>query len=118
MSLFEKYGGERFWGPVFVSFLDTLRREEQLSHYFTGVDIATLGRSMLLLFQQALGFDPGHFPISIRRIHTHMHIQQQDFSRFLEIFEETIKRNGVEQEDGEEIAEVLLAFQRDVVERK
>ena len=51
-------------GPAFESFLDSLRtEEEEMTHYFAGVDLATLGRSMLPLFQQALGFDPGHFPL-------------------------------------------------------
>lgn len=118
MSLFDKYGGDSFWGPVFVSFLDTLRAEEELAHYFTGADLATVGRSMRTLFQQALSFEPGHFPISIRRTHAHMHIQQSHFNRFLQLFREIITRNGVGEEDAREVTEVLLAFQRDVVKRK
>lgn len=118
MSLFDKYGGEKYWGPVFISFLDTVRQDEQLGRFFTGADLVSVGRSMLTLFQQALGFEAGHFPTSIRRTHAHLNILQSDYAQFIRLFDAIIKRNGVADADASEITEVLLAFQRDIVKKE
>lgn len=117
MSLFDKYGGERYWTSVLTSFLQTVAQEEQLGHFFTGVNLTTLCSSMVVLFQQALGFDPGHFPTSIHRTHAHLNIQLSHFNRFVQVFQEAIVKNGVTDDDVREITEVLLAFQREVVKK-
>lgn len=117
MSLFDKYGGERYWTSVLTSFLQSVARDEQLSHFFTGVNLTTLCNSLVLLFQQALGFDPGHFPSNIHRTHAHLDIRPSHFTRFVQVFQEEIVKNGVTDDDVREITEVLLAFQRDVVKK-
>ena len=117
MSLFEKYGGQRYWETVITTFLGTLWRDEQLGHFFTGANQATIHASLVTLFQQALSFDPGHFPTSIRRTHYHLDLHQSHFDRFAEIFHEEIVKNGVTQDDLREIMDVLLAFKQEVVRK-
>lgn len=117
MSLFEKYGGERYWETVITAFLGTLWQDEQLGHFFAGANQATMHASLVTLFRQALGFDPGHFPTSIRRAHSHLDIKQSHFDRFVEIFHEEIVKNGVTEDDVREIMDVLLVFKQEVVKK-
>jgi hemoglobin len=115
MALYDKYGGRAFWSDAVEVFYGRLLQDPQLSRYFVGRDVNKVKAMNTHLLECALGNTSEHFSVSVKRVHADMTIDRTAFNRFLELFTAVLREKGVAASDMQEIAEVLTAFEDDVL---
>lgn len=115
MALFDKYGGMSFWSGAVDTFYGRLLQDPHMSRYFVGRDVNKVKAMNTHLLECALGNTSEHFSVSVKRVHANMTIDRSAFTRFLELFTEVLREQGVSAADLEEIGEVLTAFEDDVL---
>lgn len=114
-SIFDRYGGQAFWDTVLDEFYQLNLEDPELLSFFQGKDVNRIKEMYRCLLRAALREAGEHFPVSIKRVHKDMPITSFAFDKFTQNLQTVISRNGVNDEDKEEIILVIMAFKEDIV---
>ena len=113
-SIYDKYGGERFWETLVDQFYDKNLNDPMLKNYFEGKDINRVKLMNRGLLAAALRTSEDHFSISVKRVHKNFGIGGNTFDRFVGNLRIVLDQNRVTADDIEEILIVVNSFKEDV----
>ena len=114
-SVYDKYGGQDFWEEVFNRFYEFNLNDQILQSYYAGTDIERVKLMNRRLLCTALRPSTDHFPLSIKRIHQSMNINEHQFNIFVANLALTLREKGINDEDALEILNVIESFRGDVI---
>lgn len=98
---------DRFYELVFA--------DERLAPYFTGVDETRLKRHQAMLVSQLLGGPQSYAGQTLDEAHAGMNITEEDFTRVVGHFADTLAEMGASSEIIDRAGEALVGFKADIV---
>ena len=114
-SVYDRYGGQPFWDEILDRFYVVNLNHQVLRSYFEGKDVERVKLMNRGLLSAALRPSSEHFPVSIKRVHKFMNINEHQFNTFVANLLLILTEKGVSQEDAGEIMNVIESFRSDVV---
>jgi hemoglobin len=115
-SIYDKYGGEKFWQVVIDDFYQRNITDPKLQTFFEGKDVERIKRMNKHLLTAALQGSEDYSNLGeVRGIHCNFGIKLDHFNRFLLNIYNVLTSHGVSEEDSEYILVVIEAFREDVV---
>ena len=114
-SIYDRYGDNDFWERVISEFYTSTASDKVLFHYFKGKDNTKIREMHLRLLCSAFQRGGQHFPFSVRKIHKSLEITDDVFERYIEIYEDKLRENGINDRDIEIIIEIMYSFKLDIV---
>lgn len=114
-TLFDKYGGFETFTKVVTNFYKKVLDNEQVEHYFNGVNIDRLIAHQTNFISTALGGPDRYQGKDIKAVHAPLKITLPDFSEVAELLEESLEDGGVSEEDIETILAIVSSLQDQIV---
>lgn len=114
-DLLEELGGARALDEIVTAFYARLVADPDLGPVFAGVDMARLVHMQEEFLAAAFG-NPDHVAdADVRAAHARRHISTRHFSRFVELFLDTLVERGVAPPVLDRVSERLALYVDDVV---
>lgn len=114
-AIYDRYGDNAFWERLISEFYASMARDKVLSIYFKGIDTTHVRQMHLRLLCSAIQRSGQHFPCSVQKIHKSLEITDDVFERYIQIYEDKLRENGIIDRDIEVILEIMYSFKSDIV---
>ncbi len=103
MSLYDRLGGEDGILSLVGEFYGRILEDDELKPFFEGVPMERLQRMQLELFSEALGGPVTYSGRPLREVHHGRGIKMSHFQRFVEHLISTLKDNGLEESEVDQL---------------
>ncbi len=116
MTLFDKYGGNATVSRLVAEFYRELLSRPHLKAYFNGVPLPKLLQHQVRFISGVLGKVPSHYNgRSMAAAHGRLNIPAEHFAEVVQIFSDTLSKEGMDPADLQKVMSDVAALQSDVV---
>ena len=108
-SLFQKYGGFAKVSRVVLMFYDKVLDSDQIGDFFDEIDMSRLVDHQTKFISSLLGGPAAYTDDSLKQIHAHIGISDQDFDEVAKLLGEALDENGFELGDRDAVIREIEA---------
>lgn len=114
-TLFDKYGGFDTFSAVVKSFYQKILDNDQIEHYFRGINMERLIAHQTNFISKVLGGPDRYEGRDLKTVHSTLNISLPDFNEVAELLEEALEEAGVESNDIALIISTVASLQDEIV---
>lgn len=114
-SLYQKYGGAPTISSIVHNFYSKINETEELSKYFSNIDMDRLMKHQVDFLSKALGGPDNYQGKQLTAIHKPLKIDDSSFNLVGELLQESLEEAGMDDEDIKAVMAYVISLKSTVV---
>ena len=114
-TLYERLGGEEAIAAVVDSFYERVLEDEDLEHFFEGVDMQAQRAHQTQFLSSVAGGPVEYTGEDMRTAHAHLEITDSDFGAIATHLGATLESFDVDEDDREAVLEAVASYEDEIV---